>query len=179
MSPFNPAFNKEPWIPLKPAVISKPGERALKDYLAVMRQFDVLTNPRYMAFHRITYCNIFVWDCTSALGCEIPHWYNDAGETTPVGKGHEMTANKMFDWLKAYGPAHGWMECQDFEAQAWAAQAFPTIAIYQNPHGIGHVAMVMAEGENLHIAQAGASNLWNAPLARGFGKLPVVFFTHQ
>jgi hypothetical protein len=175
----------QPWLPLAPRVRGKADQRSPERYLEVLRQFDVETNERYKPDSkdgkRRTWCNIFVWDSTSAMGCEVPHWYDEAtGEATRVGRGREMTANGMYRWLESFGPAHGWRKVGEDEAQDNANQGKPTIAAWLNTGGIGHVAMVVPGNPGwTTIAQAGRLNLFGVPLGRGFGAAKPDFWTHD
>jgi hypothetical protein len=138
-------------------------------YDNVINQFAVGANSRYA--HRInakgkrsTYCNIFLWDVTRAMGCEIPHWVNDAGEPGGVGgKNNEMNANATHDWLHKHGSRYGWRRMTDpAEAQALANGGHPAVLSYKKTGGIGHVA-VIRPGEigdkGNPIAQAGKTNV--------------------
>ena len=72
------------WLPTNPIVKGNEECRspALLDRL--IEQFDVENSARYTPHKHggDTYCNIFVWDVTSALGAEIPH-YVDAQTGAP------------------------------------------------------------------------------------------------
>ena len=87
----------------------------------------------------------------------------------------EMNANAMHTWLATHHD--GWRLVVPADAHARAALGFPVVASWLNPTGkSGHVAMLLPGGL---IAQAGQSNLFMVPLARGFGKLEPSFFTHD
>ena len=105
-----------------------------------------------------TWCNIFVWDVTCAMGAEVPHYVDEAGRTERVGEGVEVTANATARWLETYGAAQGWREEGEREAARAAEAGMPALAVWHNTSGHGHVAVVVP-GRNgkLHIAQAGAS----------------------
>lgn len=173
----NPQFIVPPWRPLKPLVTSKQGERSPHGYRDVLSQFDVLHNPRYHARGGKTYCNIYVWDCTLALSCELPHWLNGLEASTP-GVGRETTANVLLGMLlTGFG---GWVQCDEFDAELKAGRGHPVVAAWQNPSGPGHIAMVLTGPEGkLHIAQAGRVNLFDAPLASGFGQHTPLLFWHE
>ena len=58
------------WLPLKAPLTRNPaGHRTPADYVAICEQFDVTRAWRYQATLTRTYCNIYVWDCTTALDC--------------------------------------------------------------------------------------------------------------
>lgn len=164
------------WMPLFAPITSDTGNRSPDLYRNVCEQFRVTTSPRYLAQPGATWCNIYVWDATSAMGAEIPHWFDlTTGAAVPVGRGTEMRANDMYRWLERQ--LQGWREGTYEQAKANAARGCPTVAAYFNPvpGRSGHVAMVLPNG---NIAQAGASNLFDAPLRLGFGSLPVRYFLH-
>ncbi len=164
------------WVPLLAPLTSSPGNRSADLYRRVCAQFNVTSSPRYAAGPGVTWCNIYVWDATSAMGAEVPHWYDPAtGAVTSVGRGVETRANDVYNWLvRGLG---GWREGTYAEATANAAQGRPSVAAYFNPTAgrSGHVAMVLPNG---NIAQAGAHNYFDVLVKTGFGSLPVRYFLH-
>ena len=99
------------WLPVNPAVTSSPDNRTPESYSQVVDQFDVENSKRYdqQQDGKITWCNIFAWDVTSAMGAEIPHWvYSDGRPAEPCAIGsHEMNANEVAKWLKEKGEKYG------------------------------------------------------------------------
>jgi predicted chitinase/nucleoid-associated protein YgaU len=170
------------WIPVDAPVKGDPSARSAEAYNAVIDQFSVDNNPRYARRDGNTYCNIFAWDVTKAMGAEIPHWVDGAGNPTGVGQGRELDANGGHRWLEQHGPAHGWREVSAQEAQALANQGHPTVASWNNPGGIGHIAVVRPgedNGRGPAIAQAGASNFNNGHVRDSFGNAPVKYFVND
>lgn len=165
---------KPPWLPVRAPRQSAPPRR-VDDYVETCRQFDVTSTPRYQPRGKTTWCNVFVWDVTTALGCEIPHWYSVTTlRATRPGQGSEMLANDMVVWLRA--EVDGWRKIQRAVALETAAKGEPTVVAWENYAGPGHVAMLLP-GEL--IAQAGAANLWLAPIKTGFGEgRSLEFFSH-
>ncbi len=179
-----------PWKPTQPAITSNVFNRSAARYTAVINQFNVESNPRYSTDQGGTYCNIFVWDVTSAMGAEIPHYYNaETGEPMEYGDAGatQMTANAMYNWLHEHGDEYGWVEVSAEDAQQLANQGHPVVtALYRNgPHG--HVQMVCPskdgqynEEKGVTIAQAGRNlrsytyitNIYNASLPK------VSYFAH-
>lgn len=160
----------EPWKPVLLRILSN-ASRSPKSYVGACAQFDVAKNPRYVGDVRGTYCNIFVWDCTRALGCEVPHWTSGK-----VGIGKEMRTPDMRAWLQ--DEKNGWKCRTKEDAIASANFGFPTIMSWEPTEpGIGHVAMLLPDGL---IAQAGRHNLWKATPEEGFGKklAQVLYFSH-
>lgn len=164
----------EQWLPLDAPVRSRPGSRDRDTYFRVAQQFRVTEMPRYKANATQTWCNIYAWDVTRAMGAEIPHWYDPAtGNSMPVGKGAEMRANDMVTYLEQ--GRGGWQQVPSEVARSRAAGGYPTVIVWSNPSGPGHIAMLLPDGT---IAQAGASNLWRSSITAGFGYRPLKFFTH-
>jgi hypothetical protein len=169
-----------PWKTLNGDITSKPGERSLLTYRDVLAQFKVQTNPRYTPHGGTTYCNIYVWDCTRALGCEVPHWVGPAGQAVPPGRGSETTANALLPWFIRRGAAEGWKEVYPQDAYPHVQEGRPCVAQYAAPKGHGHIAMVLP-GPNgtLHVAQAGGQCLFDVPLIAGFRSCTPRFFIHD
>jgi len=153
-------------------------------YAAVLDALPLFESPRYQPRAGLTFCNIFVWDATLLLGCEVPHWVGDDGDRAPWGKGQrELTANDMADWLQDLGQKYGWGPCGPATAQLLASRGSPAIAAWRNPGGVGHIAMVRP-GE-LHpvkgpcIAQVGKRNFREGHVLDGFGAgRPVEYYVH-
>ena len=168
-----------PWQPFELSITSSQGLRSATYLLAVARQFDVQSAARYRGGGgaKLTYCNIFAWDFTRGMTCEVPHWFTEDGEPAAVGSGQEMTANMMLAWLLEHGPSRGWAGlARHRDATLFASLGWPTLALWRNPDGPGHVAVVLPSG---NIAQAGARNFFDEPLSHGFGAKVPSFFTHQ
>lgn len=171
--------------PLNAALPATPGFRCSEScrgvghYLACAAQFHVATEPRYSPRDGNTYCNVYAWDVTCAMGCEVPHWVDGAGNPCAPGYGHELTINAAIDWLRSdAGLERGWREVNAAEAELRAGAGHPTLATYSAPHGHGHVAVVLPSTLGPRIAQAGARNFFDRPMAEGFGSLPLAFFSH-
>lgn len=178
-------FVKDSFRPTNPPITNGTDNRSAENYLKVIDQFEVGTNPRYTPGHQggsETYCNIFLWDVTKAMGAEVPHWIDGNGEPTGVGRGKELNANAIFDWLASNeGPDHGWNVCTEVEACARAATGHPTIVVWKNPKGIGHVAVVIPGISVVlpFIAQAGRINFGSGLVTKGFGDRTLTYYTHD
>ncbi|MBI5549324.1 MAG: hypothetical protein HY901_36020 [Deltaproteobacteria bacterium] len=148
-------------------------------------QFDVERNRRYLRGQQgydETYCNVFVWDATRALGCEVPHWVTNA-----EGKRVETSALGVIHWLRSFGPAQGWYRVSREDAMAGANGGWPVVACWENAERTrdgrlkpSHVAMLLPpNGTECRIAQAGAENLFDVPIARGVGRgREIEFWAH-
>lgn len=159
------------WETTQAPLASLEGQRTRALYDAVIDQFDVARNPRYARRGGDTWCNIFAWDVTRAMGAEVPHW----------ASGRELDANSMHRWLAREGAARGWRRVTAQEAQTWANLGRPAVATWYNPQGTGHVAIVRPgalTGRGPTIAQAGARNFNHGQLQDGFGQRPAVFWVH-
>ncbi len=180
-----PSIPPEQWRPCVPLLCSSPDRRDPELLVQVAQQFDVERSPRYQPSAGRTWCNIFLWDVTSALGAEVPHWVDLLGK--PVSPGplaRELSANATVGWLEQDGPAHGWTECDEAGARQAAREGRPAVAVWANPvpsHS-GHVAVVLPDADPYdaaQIAQAGAVNFCGGPLYRGFGSIKPRFFQHS
>jgi hypothetical protein len=145
-------------------VSSVQGARSAANYRAVIDQFQVESNGRYKVNKKgtgDTYCNIFVWDVTRAMGAEIPH-YVDAQTDQPrsypdTGGVYYMTANKMGDWLDTTGRAYGWKRVSAAEAQAYANRGCPAVTTWKNAVGHGHVQVVCPSDNGTYDPQKGVT----------------------
>lgn len=170
-----------------PPLTNSPGNRQRNIYDQVINQFAVARNSRYIATGGKTFCNIFSWDVTRAMGATIPHWINAAGEIMePFSQNaSEVNVNGTLGWIERFGPNHGWSPTDAQGAQEAANQGRPAVAMRRNPipgrHG--HIAMVRPGSINNRgpaTAQAGSSNFNMGHLKDGFGDLPnVKFFRHD
>lgn len=183
-TPASGTTNTDAWIPVNAPLQNRPGERSASKYADVLDQFAVGNNPRYARRDGNTYCNIFSWDATRAMGAEIPHWVDGNGNPAAVGArgAWEMDANATNRWLHNHGPRNGWRKVSAEEAQRMANEGHPTVASWNNPGGIGHIAMVRpgeltAGGPT--IAQAGASNFNSGTVRQGFGSAQPEYFVHD
>lgn len=175
-----------------PRYTNAAGKRGATALNTVIDQFDVTSNSRYRPKDGKTYCNIFAWDCTRALGAEIPHWVLNNKPSTSNTKGaKELNANATYDWLNKYGGSYGWYKTTASEAQKRANAGYPTVAIWKNTSGgSGHIAVVRPEGSGYAytsargpvIAQAGGSNYNYTNISTGFGASrmsSIVYWTHD
>ena len=163
--------NTHAWEPVNAPVKSDPSNRSSGRYDDVLNQFAVGVNLRYARRDGNTYCNIFVWDATKAMGAEIPHWVN----------GNELDANDTNAWLRNHGAAHGWRKATPAEAQTSANRGEPAVASWSNPGGIGHIAMVRPgelTGNGPASAQAGGHNFNHGHIANGFGSRHPSYWVH-
>ena len=122
----------ECWRPTTPVIRSDEESRSPELYNSVIGQFRVQSAERYRPFRDgATYCNIFMWDVTSAMGAEIPHYTDpDTGEPRiyPDIKGAKaMTAVAIDDWLKTYGSDYGWQKVDAETAQRYANEGKPAV----------------------------------------------------
>jgi hypothetical protein len=167
----------EAWLPAAPDLTSGSLCRSADQLLRVVKQFDVENAARYQpqkdSSGRIarTFCNIFAADCLQALGVSAPlHWWMAS----------ELVANTMKPWLDQHGKAYGWTCIIEADARAQASAGCPVMALWRNPAGEGHVAIVLpspADGPTI-IAQAGAKCFVGGPLENGFGDRKPEFWAH-
>ena len=135
---------------------------------------------RYARTTKDTWCNIFVWDVTRAMGAEIPHWVDVAtGAPAGVGKGKELRVDGIHAWLAEHGSVYGWRKGLRFEAELAAEQGCPTVVLDPKEH----IAMVVsvAGATGIRITQAGAHNFVDGTLERAWPSSmlsKLEYFTH-
>jgi peptidoglycan hydrolase-like protein with peptidoglycan-binding domain len=171
-------------VPVDAPYQNAPGERSSDAYNQALNQFAVGNNPRYARRNGNTYCNIFAWDATKAMGAEIPHWVdrnmNKAGVAAPGA--WEMDANSVSNWLDRKGAENGWRQVSAAEAQVAANRGEPTLASWKNPGGIGHIGMIrpgVLTNRGPALAQAGSRNFNDGHVADGFGRAQPEYWTHS
>ncbi|MCL1905505.1 MAG: hypothetical protein FWG06_00685 [Clostridiales bacterium] len=170
--PDDPGFlPRQAWLPTALNGVSTAGRRSAEVLNKVISQFKVESAERYRPYRDgNTYCNIFVWDVTRALGCEIPHYVekeNGDPRYYPNVKGaYELDANGTADWLRRRGADYGWREITAAEAQQYANAGHPVVSAWRNGGGgAGHVQMVCPSRgggydpvRGVTVAQAGKLN---------------------
>lgn len=151
------------WIVANPALTNLTGTRNAALYSAIINQFNVEDNERYRVNKQgigDTYCNIYTWDITRAMGAEIPHFIEEATgkPVTSGGEGiKEMTANDINDWLHTYGEQYGWTQVTAQEAQEYANQGSPAITSWKNPDGHGHLQVVCPSRDGTYNQERGVT----------------------
>lgn len=152
-----------------PLVTSNGQNRSASLYEKVIAQFRVESNPRYAVNKGgtgDTYCNIYLWDVTRAMGAEIPHYVDpstlEAREWPDVSGAKELNANGIYNWLSKKGGDYGWKQVSPEEAQSLANAGHPVVTAWKNPSGHGHVQVVVPsrdgaydEARGVTVAQAG------------------------
>jgi hypothetical protein len=149
--------------PTTPAITSNENIRSRGLYRAVINQFRVETAERYRPSEGKTYCNIFLWDVTSAMGAEIPHYVDaetNEPRTYPDVKGaRELNAVAIDKWLHEHGEKYGWREVDAETAQRYANEGKPAVT---TAGAVGHVQVVCPSNggtydpaKGVTIAQAG------------------------
>lgn len=179
------AIPYDAWLPVKPTYTNAAGSRSADAYNRAIDQFNVKTNGRYTPFKRNrgdTYCNIFAWDVSIAMGAEIAHWVGADGKTprdNNTGR-RELNAGGTLNWLKKYGEDFGWRTVTSAkEAQSRANEGYPTVGASD-----GHIIVVRPETKSWTfsskqgpvIAQAGSSN-FSYGRVRNYTKY--TYFTHD
>lgn len=175
-------FTEIPWVALDAPVKSAVGMRSPTQYAQVVKQFCVMENPRYRPRDGKTYCNIFVWDVTRAMGCELPHWITDDGRialANTVGA-KRLDCNALNRWINEYGHLAGWNEVSQKEAMLSAQSGQPSIAIWENHVGNGHIAILIPPSTTsmLRFAQAGRMRFDCGSKKEAFGAREPRYWTH-
>ena len=171
---------------IHPPLTNDDAHRAAATYDEVIDQLAVGHNPRYRPRDSNTYCNIFLWDVTSAMHCEIPHWVDAQGNpAAPFQHGaNEMNVNGTVAWLSNHGIRRfGWQTTDAADAQRCANEGRPAVALWRNPTGgHGHTAVVrpgtLLAGRGPATAQAGRINFNLGHLKDGFGNAVPKYYTH-
>jgi hypothetical protein len=168
-----PWLSPRQWEPVTAPITNGSDNRSPAALRAVVEQFDVVGQPRYAETAKATYCNIFVWDVTRALACEVPHWQYG---------GVELNANAMIRWLAKESKPHSWHPLTRDQAIAYASEGKPAVVGWVNAKGgPGHIAIVMPDdgAGGLWLAQAGGTNDTRLSFSQAFGTHgPVYFFGH-
>jgi len=161
-----PILPLEFWRPVTPAISSSEANRSPLIYNAVISQFRVETAERYRPYRDgNTYCNIYMWDVTRAMGAEIPHYVDpETGEPRyyPDVKGsRSLTAVAIDNWLKTYGEEYGWHQVDAETAQRYANEGKPAVT---TGGSIDHVQVVCPSKDGLYdpirgvtVSQAGGT----------------------
>ena len=167
-----------PGIPINAPIKNTLSDRNPDKYNKVIDQFKVDTNTRYDSgkkdYNTDTYCNIFAWDVTMAMGAEIPHYRN----------GEELNANEIFNWLKNEGKNYGWQPVDEKTAQEYANMGKPAVAAKENPEPqSGHIAIIRPgkiTEKGATTAQAGATNFNYGTVGDGFfSSVGIVYYIHD
>jgi hypothetical protein len=188
-------------LPVDAPLRSDPDARSSAAYDAVIGQFDVEKNPRYVPRKDdtasydtgiITRCHSFVWDVTRAMGAEIPYWVDENGEPNELEltehgwwelrePAYWMSANAINSWLNQKGLERGWHQVPAEKAQEFANLGYPTVATVHEPEGFGHIGIVRP-GKILNgpaLAQAGTSNVNNGHVYDFFPREGTQFFVND
>lgn len=147
----------EQWLPVQPVVYTARSPSALRKATG---QFNVEQHARYKPFtlnrKLVTWCNIFRWDATRALGVEVPHWYYPGSGKAAIHHApdaQEMTANGVEDWMRDEGLRQGWLQVSRHRAEDLAMSGWVIVVNWRNVKGHGHEALMLPDGK---VIQAGA-----------------------
>lgn len=133
-------FPAQQWRPIDPIITSDETDRSAENYNAVIDQLWVEKNQRYADKANVTWCNIFMWDVTKAMGAEIPYYVNNiTGEAEQYRQGifevaHQQSAKDYFYWLRKHGADYGWRKVSAAEGQSAANRGRPAVVLYRSGH---------------------------------------------
>lgn len=173
---------------ISPPLTNAPGQRDPAIYSQLINQFAVGGNPRYIGVPGTTYCNIFVWDVSRAMGAEVAHWVDQAGDTAIPGAhgANEIVINAGVNWMLNFGiVTHGWRKATPQEAQDAANLGLIAVVMWKNPSAghHGHTAVVRPGSINANgpfIAQAGLHNFNMGHVVDSFAtRSPLQYFCHD
>lgn len=150
-----------------PAPLSCP--LTLEQIEGVVEWLDVENSARWQPTSNATYCNVYAHDLLHVLGVYLPRlWWNDpraSNKEAIYGKNcHEMSANRLHDWMIEYGPIFGWSLKPSIKELHNPSQCGIIIARNKNRSRSGHVTVVLPEkvhaieGEGPLQTQAGSIN---------------------
>lgn len=182
----------EAWKPTSPAIVSTQNDRSPQRLRQIIDQFNVETSERYRPYRRgrDTYCNIFLWDVTSALNCEIPHFVDpvtgNPRKYPDIEGAIELGAVQIEDWLVRFGSAYGWREVDAATAQEYANNGRPAVT---TAGSLGHVQVVCPSNNSefdtirgVTVAQAGSRNTGYTHISGIYGSASmgkVRYFIHD
>lgn len=156
-----------------PAASTPPSGRVAR----IIADLDVANAPRYKPQGDATFCNIFVTDVVRNHGLSAPtHWMTSGGDPATMGKGIEMSANRLIKWFMEHGGRYGWMEADEDTALAASDRGHLVVVGWYNPdtrRRPGHVAVLLPSG---NVAQAGARNSSDIDINVAFGPHQVQYF---
>lgn len=171
---------------VQPPLTNSAGQRDPATYSQLIDQFAVGFNPRYQPGGGNTYCNIFVWDVSRAMGAEVAHWIDASGNIAVPSAPHafEININGGVNWMRDHGAQHGWNPATAQEAQDAANQGQLAVVMWKNETGgHGHTAIVRPgsiTAKGPATAQAGAHNFNSGHVMDGFGTHgPLKYFWHD
>lgn len=162
------------WEPIDVPSRNRPWAERLQ---GIIHDLDVTFALRYAA-EPATKCNIYCTDIIRNMGFAEPcHWMTADGKPARVGRGIEMSANRLAAWFRKHGAAHGWVRADEGSAHDSATRGHLTVAIWQSDgrRGPGHCAIVLPrevdtdKPEVMWITQAGKHNFRRCTLRMGFG----------
>lgn len=172
-----PLVSVPQWVPLK-LVVGGPWASRLR---GVMLALNVERSPRYKPGHKLdasgklvaepntTWCNVYVTDIIAAMEVPAPrHWVTSAGEPAMVGKGIELSANKLLAWFGKHGARYGWMKADSRTAQEAARRGHLVVLGWPNPKPAlsGHVSVVLGPDR---ITTAGRTNHFECTVKQSYG----------
>jgi hypothetical protein len=146
-------------------------------YLAVINEFGVNTNVRYVPSGGYTYCNTYAGDVARAMGNPFPTKAEYSGLKDPATIGFPQ----LYNWFTTSSSSRGWRSISDLQQIISAVNAGKMVVAMIN----GHIAVVrpgqsgVTSIKNLRTAQAGATNSVNTTIGERFGGATPIFFIHD
>jgi len=171
--PFD--YKTMPKAPVKSDTSNRNGDL----YLAVINQFGVNTNTRYVRTTAYTFCNTFAGDVARAMGHAFPR--KSSSDPATIG------FPALYNWFRDNSKDVGWRKLD-----VSTPEGLKTLIAHVNAGKMavainsGHIAVIRPGQGNvtklgdLRIAQAGAKNNVNISLSTGFGTSPTpVIYIHD
>lgn len=174
----------------------------VKSLSKIITWLRVEHSRRYAGSPPTTYCNIYAHDYCYLSAAYLPRiWWtpksitilHDGGSLIPrYGVTvSELTANRIFEWLREFGPDFGWVRAVDLTEIQEAANSGKVVIICAQRHDLnlpGHICVVVPEIDGQQAvrssskivkplqSQAGLKNYaykswvwWTQPKFRDFG----------
>lgn len=154
-----------------PKVLGTPANRSATMTDTITDQFNVM-DERYLPGDGKTWCNIFTWDWSCAMGAEVPHWVDVVGNpVAPFTPGaRELNANALNPWFENAGHARGWREVRSSGSVLAEVNAGNVVvACMTNPKGHGHITPVRPDANEITVINVGARNFARGKIGAAYG----------
>lgn len=123
--------------PVKPKFISNSVNRSASKTVDVIKQFGVLSNPRYMPYDSgQSKAPVLLWDYATAMNCYIPN---------PNLLSNPQTSSELCEWMLGDGASYGWFEVGEETAQQRASNGYPVVMFEYVPGQYGDAYLVIPD----------------------------------
>jgi hypothetical protein len=175
--------------PDRPGRVQGGRTERVRTLVAIVEYLAVDASPRYVPREGRTFCNVYAYDYCYLAGAYLPRvWWTDASLARLRQGGRvavqanktvrEMTANRLFDWLRDVGEGFGWKRVfseTEVQVSANAGRVCVIVAQRSEIKKSGHIAMVVPESGGHKAMRDGAAV--TAPLQSQAGAVSFRFGT--